>query len=102
MKTDLQTIFSGTNIAFQDSLSSGVWRTATLQSKSAKLVSPSDSLNMMHVIPDLKGMGLKDALYLLENKGLVAVVSGRGKVVSQSLTAGTNFTKGQKIILMLN
>ena len=33
MKTDLKTIFSGTNISFQDSLSSGVWRTATLQSK---------------------------------------------------------------------
>lgn len=57
---------------------------------------------MQSVIPELKGMGLKDALYLLENKGLVAVVTGRGKVVSQSLPAGTNFSKGQKIILMLN
>ncbi len=102
MKTDLQTIFSGTNISFQDSLSSGVWRTASVKNKNAHLIAPSDSLIMQSVIPELKGMGLKDALYLLENKGLVAVVTGRGKVVSQSLPAGTNFSKGQKIILMLN
>ena len=101
-RSDLQTIFSGINIAFKDSLNSGLWQTASVKNKSAQLVSLSDSLNKMNVIPNLKGMGLKDALYLLENKGLVAVVSGRGKVVSQSLVAGTNFTKGQKIILMLN
>jgi cell division protein FtsI (penicillin-binding protein 3) len=102
MKTDLQTIFSGTNISFQDSLPSGVWRTASVKNKSAELISPSDSLMIQSLIPNLKGMGLKDALYLLENKGLVAVVTGRGKVVSQSLPAGKNFIKGQKIILMLN
>jgi cell division protein FtsI (penicillin-binding protein 3) len=53
-------------------------------------------------MPNLVGMGLKDALYLLENKGLTATISGKGKVISQSLFAGTIFKKGQKIILMLN
>jgi len=102
MKTDLQTIFKGINIPYQDSLQSGAWRNVNLQSNAAKFNNPSDSLTMAFVTPNVKGMGLKDALYLLENKGLTAVVSGRGKVVTQSITAGTNFTKGQKIILMLN
>ncbi len=102
MKTDLQTILKGINISYQDSIQSGAWRNVNLKSNAAQLNNPSDSLNMAFVTPNVKGMGLKDALYLLENKGLTAVVSGRGKVVTQSIAAGTNFTKGQKIILMLN
>jgi cell division protein FtsI (penicillin-binding protein 3) len=47
-------------------------------------------------------MGLKDAVYLLENKGLKVAASGRGKVMNQSLVAGTNFNKGQTISLALN
>jgi cell division protein FtsI (penicillin-binding protein 3) len=52
-------------------------------------------------IPDVKGMGLKDALFLLENKGLKVVVKGSGKVVKQSLTAGSVIQNGQKIIIEL-
>jgi cell division protein FtsI (penicillin-binding protein 3) len=47
-------------------------------------------------------MGLKDAVYLLENKGFKTIVSGRGKVINQSIVAGSNFKKGQKISLVLN
>ena len=54
------------------------------------------------VTPNVVGMGLKDAVYLLENKGLKVTANGRGKVMNQSLTAGTNFKKGQTILLALN
>jgi cell division protein FtsI (penicillin-binding protein 3) len=47
-------------------------------------------------------MGLKDAVYLLENIGLKVLATGRGRVMNQSLTAGTNFTKTQTISLILN
>jgi cell division protein FtsI (penicillin-binding protein 3) len=52
--------------------------------------------------PDVTGMGLKDALYVLENRGFKTQVSGRGRVVAQSVTPGTAFVKGQKIAIILN
>lgn len=54
------------------------------------------------LVPDVKGLGLKDAVYLLENEGLKVTIQGRGKVEGQSLAPGTRITKGQRIILMLS
>jgi cell division protein FtsI (penicillin-binding protein 3) len=53
-------------------------------------------------MPDVKGMGLKDAIYLLENLSLKVIVQGLGKVKNQSLLAGTTFKKGQTVYLTLN
>ena len=53
-------------------------------------------------VPDVNGMGLKDALYVLGNSGLRPIVRGRGKVIKQSLTAGTIVGKGYPIVLELN
>lgn len=54
-----------------------------------------------HVVPDVKGMGLKDVLNLLEPMGLQVRASGVGKVVSQSLPPGGEIKKGQLIYLSL-
>jgi len=40
-------------------------------------------------IPDVRGMGLRDALYLLENAGLQVKYNGIGTVKSQSIAPGT-------------
>ncbi len=53
-------------------------------------------------VPNVVGMGLKDALFLLENRGLVVVVNGSGKVRSQSVEAGSEVIKGTKIQINLN
>jgi cell division protein FtsI (penicillin-binding protein 3) len=102
MKTDLNAIFSSVNVAYKDSLETGIWREADMYKNKAALTEPAQMITKGNITPDVKGMGLKDALYLLENKGMIALVSGKGKVVSQSIAAGTNFKKGQKIYLMLN
>lgn len=52
--------------------------------------------------PNVLGMGLRDALYLLENEGMVVAVSGRGKVTRQSVDAGTAVRKGERIEIVLN
>lgn len=54
------------------------------------------------IVPDVKGLALKDAVYLLENEGLKVTVQGRGMVQGQSLAPGTRIAKGQKIILLLS
>ncbi len=54
-----------------------------------------------NVIPNVRGMGLKDALLLLENLGLKVKVKGHGKVASQSIAPGTTLEKGMDIVLDL-
>ena len=53
------------------------------------------------IVPDVSGMGLKDALYLLENEGYKVNFSGSGRVVSQTPDAGTALGRGHKITLTL-
>ena len=52
-------------------------------------------------VPDVTGMGLSDALPLLENKGLRVITKGYGKVRSQSIKPGDKLVKGQRIELIL-
>lgn len=49
-------------------------------------------------VPQVVGMGLNDALYLLEDSGLTVDVIGCGRVVEQSLKAGTKIADGNKRI----
>ncbi|MDD4738419.1 MAG: penicillin-binding protein [Bacteroidales bacterium] len=53
-------------------------------------------------IPNVLGMTIRDAKYLLEKQGLIVTFEGKGKVVSQSLISGSSFRKGNKIHLNLN
>jgi cell division protein FtsI (penicillin-binding protein 3) len=68
----------------------------------------NDTLNVVprqignkKAVPSVVGMGLKDALYMLENRGLRVSFSGNGKVITQSLTPGT-MTGGQTISIRLD
>lgn len=53
-------------------------------------------------VPSVIGMGAKDAVYLLESKGLKVSLTGVGKVKSQSIANGTLVRKGQTIRLALD
>lgn len=52
-------------------------------------------------VPDLKGMGLKDAIYAIENNGYRCSYEGIGHVVKQTPAAGTEYKKGQTISIVL-
>jgi cell division protein FtsI (penicillin-binding protein 3) len=52
-------------------------------------------------LPSVIGMGLKDALYLVENRGCRVRVEGVGKVRRQSLSPGTRCGKGSTCVLYL-
>ena len=62
----------------------------------------SNFVNYKNAVPDVNGMGLKDAIYLLEKTGLKVVPVGKGKVVTQSILPGSKFNKGQKITIQLS
>jgi cell division protein FtsI (penicillin-binding protein 3) len=53
-------------------------------------------------MPNVKGMGLKDALYLLESMDLRVAMKGRGKVRTQSMEPGTALQKNETVVLQLN
>lgn len=54
------------------------------------------------VMPDVKGMGLKDALFLLENRKMKVVFRGRGKITNQSIEPGAYVSNNQTVTLELN
>jgi len=62
----------------------------------------SNFVNYKNAVPDVNGMGLKDAIYLLEKIGLKVIPVGKGKVVTQSILPGSKFNKGQKITIQLS
>lgn len=53
------------------------------------------------IMPDVCGMGLKDAVYLLESQGLNVLVKGKGTVVRQSIPAGTAIGRRTPVIIEL-
>ncbi len=58
--------------------------------------------NKQGEVPNVIDMGLRDALYLLENKGLKVQYSGIGKVSKQSLSPGERFSRGDVIKIVLS
>ncbi len=53
------------------------------------------------IVPDVAGLALRDALFILENKGLQVNYSGKGRVKSQSLLPGTKLSPKATINLVL-
>ncbi len=54
------------------------------------------------LVPNVVDMGLKDALYLLESKGLKVETVGRGTVRQQSVPPGSNISKGSVVKLIMS
>jgi len=54
------------------------------------------------IVPNVKGMKARDAVYLLENLGLKTQIQGRGVVTEQSIPSGNRIEKGRTITLKLS
>ena len=75
-----------------------VWGKAHTDSDRAELTEMKISGKRL---PNVRGMGAKDAVYLMETYGLKVRLAGVGKVVSQSIAAGSYVRRGQTIKLTL-
>ncbi len=53
------------------------------------------------LVPNVEGMTLRDAVYLLEKSGLHVVHQGNGRVVDQSLSPGTRVSRGSRVFIKL-
>lgn len=76
-----------------------VWGRVERKTASSVIRRTGDTANGL--MPDVTGMGARDAVFLIESRGARVVLKGRGKVKHQSKPAGTQMRKGEKITLEL-
>jgi cell division protein FtsI (penicillin-binding protein 3) len=96
---DIKNVLKGLQWAYKDSVQKQDWARLYPVNNEAVLYSKSIADSSM---PDVRGMGLKDALYLLENMQLKVKARGKGKVNVQSIPAGTAIAKNQSVTIELN
>ncbi len=99
-KKDLSFIASTLQMKYTDSTNStNDWTSLTGYGPSVLLNSRNTEKNAM---PLLKGMGLKDVVYMCENRGLRVNVKGTGRVITQSIMPGQPIARGQVITIELD
>ena len=54
-----------------------------------------------NLVPDVLGMGAKDAVYALSSRGMNVRMRGKGRVALQSVASGTKVVKGKTVSLVL-
>jgi cell division protein FtsI (penicillin-binding protein 3) len=98
-KNLLQAAYTDLGIKIQYIDSSSQWTKATFN--------PDASINLVKIdnrkgyMPDLRGYTLRDALFLLENRGIKVKVEGKGKVYYQSVRPNRGIGRGDKVTLKL-
>ncbi|MBP7184111.1 MAG: transpeptidase family protein [Saprospiraceae bacterium] len=91
-KNDIEKLLAYLNIDYDD-------KTDKNKSMITALVANSDTLEMVQrninkeIMPNLIGLGAKDAVYILENMGIQVQLSGTGKVKYQSVDQGSKISK---------
>ncbi|MBK5273076.1 MAG: transpeptidase family protein, partial [Bacteroidia bacterium] len=102
---DIKKVYSTLNTDYKDSAQLNNWSNIYggnyTKNNSGEPVLRSNIVRQQ-MMPNVKGMGLKDALYLLENMGLKVTIKGRGKITTQSVAPGTALAKGSSVMLELS
>ena len=96
--SDIKNIFKTLNVDYSDSVRRSEWGNVIADNYQPVIKDVNVSKAVM---PNIKGMGLKDVIYLLENMGLKVKINGKGKVMVQSIQAGTALTKGMTVYVEL-
>jgi cell division protein FtsI (penicillin-binding protein 3) len=96
--SDLRNVFTTMNVAAKDSTAQNNWG-IVYSDKHQPVMKGFDVKNKR--MPNIKGMGLKDALFMLENLGLKVMTRGKGKVISQSVEIGKPIVKGMVVYVEL-
>ena len=86
------------DISYKDDSLSGKWFVADTRDNKIFL---EDRKIIKNLVPNVVGMGAKDAVFLLENSGLKVNLTGKGAVVAQTIAPGTRVVKGQTIGIQL-
>lgn len=97
---DLKSIYTNTGLGYENAIPAGsqwIKANGNTKEKTYKEINFSKK-----TIPNVVGMKAKDAVYLLENRGLTTKISGRGKVIKQSIKPGKPVSAYKSISLQLS
>ena len=99
-KEDVQQVLQQLKVGYVDSMDKSA-NFSELHTYNYKPVAKgvTDAKNLM---PDVRYMTLRDALYILENRSVKVQVKGKGKVVAQDVLPGTPITKNTTVTILLN
>ena len=97
-QTDLIRLYETLEMPYEG-IGSGDWVTVTTSDSTAVISTRNIASNR---VPDVRGMGLRDALYLLENAGLKVKTLGMGTVRRQSLPPGADLKSNIAITIELS
>lgn len=86
------------NIDVADTLNSTRWISTITSDKQIDLQKRGFVADL---VPNVVDMGAKDAVFKIEQSGMRVQVFGTGRVVSQSVPAGTRVVKGATVVLTL-
>ena len=75
-----------------------IWGEATRQATQVEVKQVKTPRN---IVPDVRGMGARDAVYLLESRGIKTAIHGCGKVSEQSVAPGSTVKLGQLCVLTM-
>ncbi len=95
---DLSKVYSTLNIKTSKEGANPEWAKVSTGDKHVKIY--KKKIAPIYV-PDVIGMSIKDAIYILENQGMNVQFTGSGVVKTQSITPGEKIIRGEKIILEL-
>lgn len=96
---DMQRVTHALGVSYVDSAGKDEW--SRLYTSNLQPVMNGETVSRQ-TMPDVKGMGLKDALYLLESMDLKVATRGRGKVRTQSIPPGAALKKNEPVSIQLN
>ena len=102
---DARKVLDEFDIDYDEDMSSSrdglpVWGVAENTDERVQL-NEDETNDLKSLVPNVVGMGAKDALYILETRGLRVHLSGCGRVRQQSIMPGTRIGRGQSIHLTL-
>ena len=97
--SDIKNVYKTMNMPYLDSAAQNNW--ANVYANNYQPVMRGTTVRQQ-VMPNVRGMGLKDAVYMLENMGLKVAIRGKGKITMQSVAPGTALAKGITVILELS
>ncbi len=95
----LKSTFQYLDLPFSQDNENATWVSTTSTGEGVLLSKRSVPAEL---VPNVKDMGLKDALYLLESMGMKVIFDGRGTVRDQSVQPGSRFEKGTVVTLSMS
>ncbi len=98
MREDINEVLGGLDVKYRKT-SKDDWVATRISGDTIRLVGVDVRQGL---VPDVRGMSLRDAVFLIENAGLKVKYSGKGKVLRQSPQHGAKVYEGSVVSLDMN